>query len=378
MQSLEINPNPNLANTSSHRINMAKEASIPAALPPDPQKYLNEQIRNEKIIQALNSSEGLDQSTHLSNPTTELAEEVQVSKAPKANFLRDQAPIYGYSAASLMHLLAGLAKSWQILPAGLTKFLDQYSLIVSKLVNVANYTYKGMEALAGKRAWEGLARLAYSAIIPFIPLESMFSASGISSGLTMMEQAQRHKLQGLAPAKTWEEDLRRNFSAFKEMVTETLYGLPFISKNPRVFISAAKEKGHTMFLCAWGNFLGALLGFAVGKDHGSQLGKAASLLRNAGGIGCDWAKLIHPDWNNKLSAIFYAGVSAFDFGKSFTNNGRANILSHFSLALNNFANYYYVNTTKTTSDGTFKDYKNNGHSFTLPLNLKPALQGIAA
>jgi hypothetical protein len=317
----------------------------------DPKNYLSKELEDEKIARALASFEGV--------PETITPQETKKPEI-KPNFLRDQAPIYGYSAASIMHLLAGLSKSSQILPKGLTKFLDQYSLLVSKFVNIANYTYKGFEALSGKRAWEGLARLAYSVIIPFIPLESMFSASGISSGLTMMEQAQRHKLQGLAPAKTWEEDLKRNFSAFKEMVTETLSGLPFIGKNQKVFVNAAKEKGHTMFLCAWGNFLGALLGFAVGKDHSSPLGKLASLFRNAGGIGCDWAKLIHPDWNNKLSAIFYAGVSAFDFGKSFTNNGTANILSHFSLALNNFANYYYVNTTKTTSDGTFKDYRNNG------------------
>lgn len=336
--------------------------------------FLTTELSNPNAEKSLAASEGIPEklAEHKISEMHEYAEPLidasgaslfaskPLIKKPRASFTRDSLPVIGYSAASLMHLLAGLAKSGKnILPESITKFLDQYSLVVSKLVNVANYTYKGIEALSGKRAWEGLARLAYSVIIPFIPLESMFSASGISSGLTMMEQAQRHKLQGLAPAKTWEEDLRRNFSAFKEMVTETLSGL--FGKNRKVFINASAEKGHTMFLCAWGNFLGALLGFVVGKDHSSPLGKAASFLRNAGGIGCDWAKLIHPDWNNKLSAIFYAGVSAFDFGKSFTNDGRANILSHFSLALNNFANYYYVNTTKTTSDGTFKDYNNNGN-----------------
>jgi hypothetical protein len=334
--------------------------------------YFDTQLISPEVEQSLAASEGLTEKLpeHKINELHEYSEPLIASdgssllsgkplvKKPSPSFVRDALPILGYSTASIMHLLAGLAKSGKnILPTGITKFLDQYSLVISKLVNVANYTYKGIEALAGKRAWEGLARLAYSIIIPFVPLESMFSASGISSGLTMMEQAQRHKLQGLAPAKTWEEDLKRNFTAFKEMVSETLAGLPFISKDKKVFVNTTKEKGHTMFLCAWGNFLGALLGFAVGKDHSSPLGKVASLLRNAGGIGCDWAKLIHPDWNNKLSAIFYAGVSAFDFGKSFTNDGKAKILSHFSLALNNFANYYYVNTTKTTSDGTFQDYK---------------------
>jgi hypothetical protein len=112
-----------------------------------------------------------------------------------------------------------------------------------------------------------------------------------------------------------------------------------------------------MFFCAWGNFLGAILGFFVGNNHSSPLGKLASLLRNAGGVGCDWAKFIHPDINNKISALLYLGVSGFDFAKSFANDSSANIMSHFSLALNNFANYYYVNTTKATTDGDFKDYE---------------------
>ncbi|MEY3369783.1 MAG: hypothetical protein RLZZ361_453, partial [Cyanobacteriota bacterium] len=285
-----------------------------------------------------------------------LNQPAQIKKSKKS-FVRDQLPVLGYGGASVMHLLAGLSKLGKfILPKSLADFIDKYSLTLSKAVNVANYTYKGIEALAGKRAWEGLARLAYSAIVPFVPLESVFSASGISSGLTMMEQAQRHKLSHLAPAQSLGEDLKRNFSAFKQMCLESLQGLPFISKSPKVFVSKSKEKGHTMFLCAWGNFLGAILGFFAGNNHNSPIGKLASFLRNAGGVGCDWAKFIHPDINNKISAVLYLGVSGFDFAKSFTNDASANVMSHFSLALNNFANYYYVNTTKATTDGEFQDY----------------------
>jgi hypothetical protein len=286
-----------------------------------------------------------------------LNQPAQIKKSKKS-FVRDQLPVLGYGGASVMHLLAGLSKLGKFfLPKSIAEFIDKYSLTLSKAVNVANYTYKGIEALAGKRAWEGIARLAYSAIVPFVPLESVFSASGISSGLTMMEQAQRHKLKHLAPAQTLSEDLKRNFSAFKEMCLESIQGLPFISKNPKVFVSPSKEQGHSMFFCAWGNFVGAILGFFAGNNHSSPIGKLASFFRNAGGVGCDWAKFIHPDINNKISAILYLGVSGFDFAKSFTNDASANIMSHFSLALNNFANYYYVNTTKTTTDGEFKDYE---------------------
>jgi len=317
---------------------------------------LHKNLSDPQVNLSLSSFEGLEEQKDI--------EKLPQPQESQASFIREKLPVLGYATASAMHLFAGLAKSTTILPKGLTKFLDEYSLVLSKLVNVSNYTYKGLEALFGKKlyegfngnggaAWEGIARLAYTAIIPFTPLESIFSASGISSGLTMMEQAQRHKIT--TKPQNFSEDLKANFKAFKEMWKET-FSKSGVSKILGVLKNPDEDKGHAMFLFSWGNFLGAVLGFFVGKKHSSFLGKIASFLRNGGGIGCDYAKFIHPDWNNKMSAIFYLGVSAFDFTKSFTNDAKANILSHFSLALNNFANYFYVNTSKASRDGTFKDY----------------------
>lgn len=286
------------------------------------------------------------------------------------HFTRETLPVIAYAAASAGHLVAGLGQMTEVIPKPVTDFLDKYILGFSKLVNVVNYTQKGVEAVNDKRAWEGLSRLAYSAIVPFMPLESVFTASGISSGPTMFEQAQRHKIkyknaseenpQGTASSIS--EDLRENFKAFKTMCTETLSNLS--GENRKVFVHPDKEQGHTMFLCAWGNFLGAIGGIAAGSDHHSLLAKGSSIIRNLGGIGCDWAKFIHPDINNKLSAIFYGIVSICDVAKSFTPEPVSHILSHFSMAMNNFANYYYVNTSKATTDKTFKDYKAVGNENT--------------
>ncbi len=284
------------------------------------------------------------------------------AKTVKA-FVRERLPAICYITASVGHLVAGIGKLSSFVTEPLTEFLDNYALKFSKLVNVANYSYKGIEALIGKRAWEGLSRLSYSAIIPWVPLESVFTSSGISSGTTMLEQAQRHKIKYPNATKEFPqgsprsliEDLKENSKAFRTMCRETFQGL--WGKNRKVFINPNKDKGHTMFFCAWGNLIGAISGILAGSNHHSPLGKFAAVVRNAGGIGCDWAKLIHPDINNKLSAIFYSVVSLFDVSKSFTPPDISHPLSHFSMAINNFANYYYVNTTKATIDRTFKDYK---------------------
>lgn len=285
------------------------------------------------------------------------------AKKPETNFLRDKLPVIGYGAASLGHLLAGIGGISKAFPKPLAEFFDKYALKFSKLVNVANYTHKGVEALANKRGLEGLARLAYSAIVPFVPLELVFTASGISSGPTMFEQAIRHKIKyknatiesPQGSPESISEDLKENWKAFCLMFKETFGNL--WGADRKVFIHPDREQGHTMFLSAWGNFLGAIGGILAGSDRNSALGVASSLARNGGSFGCDWAKFIHPDLNNKLSAAFYAVVSACDLSKLFTSKATAHTLSQFGMAMNNFANYFYVNTSKATTDGEFKDYK---------------------
>ena len=286
--------------------------------------------------------------------------------SPKTqHFIRNTLPVVSYIAASIGHLIAGVGKLFDFIPTPLTDFFDKYALKFSKIVNVSNYTYKGIEAIIGKRAWEGLSRLAYSLVVPWVPLESVFTYSGISSGTTMFEQAQRHKIKysnatkesPQGSSKSTLEDLKENGKAFLTMCRETIQGL--WGKDRKVFLPPSKDKGHTMFFCAWGNVIGAISGMLAGSNYHSPLGKFATITRNLGGIGCDWAKLIHPDINNKISAICYGIVSIFDVAKSFTQDHISHILSHFSMAMNNFANYYYINTTKATTDKTFQDYKAN-------------------
>ncbi len=286
-----------------------------------------------------------------------------VETKPPKSFMRDTLPAVGYITASVGHLTAGAGALSDFIPNPLTEFLEKYALKFSKIVNVSNYTYKGIEAIIGKRAWEGLSRLTYSAIVPWVPLESVFTSSGISSGTTMFEQAQRHKIKypnatkksSQGNPRSLAEDLQENTKAFGTMCRETIQGL--WGKDRKIFLPQSKEKGHTMFFCAWGNFIGAVSGMLASLEHHSLLGKFAAVTRNAGGIGCDWAKLIHPDINNRISAIFYSIVSILDVTKSFTSPDTSHTLSHFSMAMNNFANYYYVNTTKATTDKTYKDYK---------------------
>ena len=224
-------------------------------------------------------------------------------------------------------------------------------------INFINYTTKGIDALKHNRSWDAIGRFAYPAIVPFRDQEDLFLSSGISSGITMFEQGQRHKVPNPNHPESFFKNFSHNISAFTKMFSEIIKG-GLWGKKRKVFVHEDKEEGHTMFLGALGNFSGALLGILSGRGK-SIMKKIATIIRNTGGIICDWGKLVSPDINNRISGGTYLIVSVLDIIQSLSPEPIASMISHISLAINNLANYFYVNTSKATSEGKFQDFKGN-------------------
>lgn len=310
---------------------------------------LHKKLEDEKVAQSFDCMEGLPQKT-------ESSQKQELAKTKQINFIRDEIPKYGLTVASIMHVLASLSKAFKFLPQSLADFLHVNSTRLSKTFNFVNYTVKGADALQNNRSWDALGRLAYSAIVPFQDQEDLFLSSGISSGITMFEQGQRHKVTDADKPKSFAENFMHNLNAFPKMIEEIIQG--GLGKDRKIFVHENNEKGHTMFLGALGNFGGALLGILSGRGK-STMKKVATMIRNVGGIICDWGKIVSPDMNNRISGFTYLAVSILDVAQSLAPEPLASTISHLSLAINNVANYFYVNTSKATSDGTFKDFKGN-------------------
>jgi len=265
------------------------------------------------------------------------------------SILRDKVPELGLALASGMHLIAGFAKATNTIPKSITDFFNTHALTASKTANLWNYVAKGVTALANGRSWDGIGRLAY--VIPvFASLENFFLFSGISSGITMIEQGHLDKVK---KSSNLIGDFVNNSKAFVEKIKEVYeHGL---GKNRIVFRGQKIEEKFkgTMFVSAFGNVFGAILGM-ISPSKDSKLRKLAALVRNLGGLGCDWGKFTHADPNNRYSAIAYLGVSVLDVVQTFTPEPFATVLSHFGLTINNLANYFYVNTSKARDDKTYK------------------------
>ena len=281
-----------------------------------------------------------------------------IMQTPLGDFLRDKFPAFALATASGMHIVAAFGKATEILPKSIENFFNKSSLHVSKLANLFNYSVKGISALAHGRSWDGIGRLAFW-IAPFANLENFFLFSGISSGITMMEQGH---IDHVKPSSNIFEDFKHNTQAFftkiKEVATNGISN-PF---KPNFREKEEKNK-RVMFVSAFGNFFGAVLGI-ISPEKNSALRKVASIVRNLGGIGCDIGKFFHPDMDNRISAAAYGVVSILDVMQTFAPEPFSTILSHLSLATNNLANFYYVNTSKKRDEGSYQ--QNSAPQVSLP------------
>ncbi len=326
---------------------------VPGTVVHAQQKFDEKRIRDhhENTFENLDRlHNNIDTSNNQSLESMEGINSEQETKNDTFKTLRDKIPAAGLALASTMHLIAGFSKATKSLPEGLENFFNQKSLWVSKAANLYNFLIKGVSALEHGRSWDGIGRLAYS-IAPFASLENFFLFSGLSSGISMMEQGHKDKVK---PSKNLFEDFINNAKAFKEKIIEIYQA--GLGKDRMIFRGRDFEEQHkgTMFVSAFGNFFGAALGVLF-PDKGSPLRKAAAIIRNLGGIGCDYGKLLHADINNRLSGGIYLAVSGLDILQTFTPEPFATVLSHLSLATNNLANFFYVNTSSGRDDGTYKE-----------------------
>jgi hypothetical protein len=299
------------------------------------------------VSQNLPAIDRLMQQMHDPNVDASLSSSEGHNNADAYKLVRDTIPQIGLSAASAAHCISGLSRLLPFLPKSLGELLDRHAQKFSKGVNILNYVVTAADAFIHKRSVDGLARAAYPAVIPFVKLEDMYMASGFSSGTTMMERALQEKTETMTGNKDFVTNITNNLRAFVEMWMDIsrdgLTGLVDKIRNVK------KNPNPLMFLGGNCNFLGALLGVLFGKSS-DLVRKLATLIRNTGSMSTDVAKLFCGESNFLIAGVAYVVVSALDVIKDYAGETTKRTLSHFSVAVNNFANYYYLKASKVRSN----------------------------
>lgn len=273
--------------------------------------------------------------------------------------VRDKLPL-ALHASSSIHLLTALGSWFQgFLPNRLQTLLEKHALKFSKTSNALNYGFKAVDAFAKGRGFDAFGRAMYSLLVPFVPLEDIFLAAGLSSGPTEWFFSLK---QRVPKTKGVWDDIKQHLKEAGVMMKEILEA-GFGSK--RVILKEfGAEEPHTLFFAGTFNMIGALFGLIPKHIFGLKDGPAAKFVRFAagflrnvpGGILSDYAKLFHPDKDCKKASVLYLLTSILDVSQTLVGDTAKVTLNHLNQFLNNTANHFFTNMSSKVSDGAFEDF----------------------
>lgn len=280
----------------------------------------------------------IDLSPKINNSKTAVLENLLGPRV--LDFARNKFPIIGFGLVSTAHLLSGLHMFFNILPSGIGDFLDKNSLKATKLVKSINYLLKGVESLLVGRSVEAMTKL----ILPFIyfksKLENLHTMSGIISGISLVEASQIPKTIHMKNTNHFFNNFINNFITTKEMIKE-------------IFNFKKLTKDHLLFVGGLIKFIGSLLGTIF--EENTQLRRFYTIIRNTGSVAGDVSKLFQKDINWIISGTLFPIASLFDIIQNFTDDTKQRrAFSHLSFVANSLANFFYLNITKSRTDGTYK------------------------
>lgn len=305
-------------------------------LPANPQQYLNKELVDDKIIQALNSAEGIE--TAKPNP-----------KAKAQSVVPDRVWQILVGLAAHFHLLVGLNGDFKFLPESWGKAFDKLAPKVSKMVNLFNYTDKGQLSIRDNNSLDGVSKLLFPAVVTWMPVDDMFLAQGLSSGTTMMASAHNPRI---TDKSRFMSNLKQHWESYKEMISEIFFGGWDGIKR-----LVSKDDFHLMHLGGNMNFFGGLGGLIADGVH-PILKTFFSGIRNFGGIICDIAKILHGDFNYAISGSLYIAAHILDIWQtsiSQDDHEKSRKLSHYVQWLSTIANYFYIKPSETMANDEFKD-----------------------
>ena len=283
-------------------------------------------------------------------------------------WLRDKVPFFATTFASLMHLATALGRMKAFFPAPVQKFLERFSLPVSKAANAFNYLMKSINSWKNNKGFDALGRLIHVLFVPFAKLEDIFLVGGLSSGLTQMWIAVNRDSSKDKEPKSVIEDIQYHFKRVGQLIKELMKPGALFGKNSLLWRNLRDEHGapHLLVLTGIGNILSPVIGVGtrlLGLPSGvvSVARKFAAVLRNVMSILSDIGKYLDPYPLTKAVGGAYLGVSALDISQSFIKDPELKTtVNHFLQPVTNFANYLYAMLSSKKSDEANERKKNGG------------------
>jgi hypothetical protein len=321
-----------------------------------------DKIRTQKIQDIKNLSEEFREEEF--NPKIN-ANSFQGVPKNISNFFINKFPVYGYIITSVLHGIAGLTSINNFLfSPSLKKLFDKVTVTASKSVTSLTYAFLALESFKKNKIFDFIARMLDPLFVPWMKLEDIHLARGMSAGLTLIDFSQMSRLPKKSMTKT--ENFFANLKAMVQMLEESFSS--GLGAKRKLFVKAQNDKGHTMALFGHLIMLGSMVGVLFGANQRNLMNKIGGVIRNLGGFLGDITMILHGDESFVLSGCFYAANAVIDALQRFLPQNIIDPINHFNMILNNIATYHYGKISRKRNEDNFND------SFALKSNLQARLE----
>ncbi len=273
-----------------------------------------------------------------------------------------------------------------LLPGSFLKdFVDEWSVRLTKAAIMIRYINAGLGAFLNKRIVEAFGRVAGILPLPFVKLEDLTLATGLSTFFSQTDLGLEQKI-GASKKSSYEsmiENAKEWFGNWLEMSADIIkngfsmnsarllfpdFKLEQITDIPRRFYEdfmtpkhtigkpGEKEKGHTAVFGAYMIGGGALIGVLFGRKARNIWNKLGGLIRNIGGILGDYTLVTHPDPNVRKGGYFFGMATIIDVVQRFMPDWVINTINHVNCINNIIASDYYALRTQKRTEGDIAQY----------------------
>ncbi|MDD9899137.1 MAG: hypothetical protein OXU45_09095, partial [Candidatus Melainabacteria bacterium] len=234
----------------------------------------------------------------------------------------------------------------------LTEFLNKNTVRISKAVTSIRYGHLAIEALKNNKIFDFIARALDPLFVPWMNLEDIHLARGMSAGVTLMDFSQNRIVGGRAMSKS--DNFFKNIKAGIQILEEIFKG--GLGDKRKIFVGTEKDQGHTMAIFGHTIFVGSMLGLIFGANKRNLMNKIGGLIRNIGGFAGDMTMVQHRDPDMKRAGIFYAINAVIDALQRFLPKEIIDPINHFNMILNNIGTYFYGKISQNRNEQVLVDF----------------------
>lgn len=261
------------------------------------------------------------------------------------------------------------------LPKKYKEYLDKYSFQLTKGVMMARFLTAGWGAFMQNRIVEAVARTIGIVALPFVRLEDVTLATGLTACFGQADLGLEGKLGKSKKYESKFENFRLWVNALLKMTEEFIFA--GFGKNRKVFpdlsfqrlkdifeqvyhdfrgvdkqvVQDSTDQGHTVTAASYLTGFGALIGMLFGSRSRNIYNKIGGVIRNLGGFVGDYTLLTHPDSNMRKAGIFTGLASVIDIIQRFLPEKYLNTINRLN-ALNNLFGFQLIagRTQKKTDE----------------------------